>query len=95
MTKVVVNRCFGGFGLSRKAVEILQERLDDDTINNYSFRADEYRTNPELVRVVEELGDRANGFYAKLEVVEIPDDVTWFIDEYDGTETIREKHSWW
>lgn len=57
------------------------------------FRDD--RINPILVQVVEELGSKANGSCAKLKVVEIPSDVEWEIDEYDGAETIREKHRSW
>jgi hypothetical protein len=53
------------------------------------------RDDPELVKVVEELGDAANGRFAQLEVVEIPADVDWFIDEYDGSESIHEKHRSW
>jgi hypothetical protein len=48
-----------------------------------------------LVQVVEELGKEANGNYAKLEIIEIPDDVDWEIDEYDGMEHIAEKHRTW
>jgi hypothetical protein len=56
---------------------------------------DEYRADPRFVKVVEELGDDACGEYAKLVVVEIPDDIEWEIDEYDGYETIREAHRSW
>lgn len=53
------------------------------------------RDDPYLVQVIEELGARANGRHAKLKVVEIPADVDWEIDEYDGDETIAEKHRTW
>ena len=53
------------------------------------------RDDPYLVQVVEELGDRANGRHAELKVVEIPADVDWEIDEYDGTEWVAEKHRVW
>ena len=53
------------------------------------------RDHPLLVKVVEELGKKANGQHADLEVVEIPDDIEYEIDEYDGIETIREKHRTW
>ena len=48
-----------------------------------------------LVKLVEELGDDANGEYAKLKVVEIPDDIEYIIEEYDGCEHIAEKHRTW
>lgn len=53
------------------------------------------RDDADLVRVVEELGEQANGCFAKLVVVEIPDDVKWEIQEYDGYETIHEVHRSW
>jgi hypothetical protein len=36
-----------------------------------------------------------NGDFAELKVVEIPDDVQWQIEEYDGKEWIAEKHRTW
>lgn len=53
------------------------------------------RDDPYLVAVVEELGVRANGRHAELKVVEIPPEVDWVIDEYDGNETVSEKHRTW
>lgn len=53
------------------------------------------RTDPKLIQVIEELGDEANGACAKIVIVEIPDGTEWEIDEYDGHETIREKHRSW
>jgi len=53
------------------------------------------RSDPLLVQVVRELGGAANGRYAELEIVEIPDGVSWELDEYDGVETIHEVHRSW
>lgn len=53
------------------------------------------RDDPMLVQVVEELGDAANGRYSKLKVVEIPDDIEWIIDDYDGVEWVAERHRTW
>lgn len=53
------------------------------------------RNDPHLVAAVEKLGDEAGGSFADLKVVEIPDDVDWEIDEYDGNEHIAEKHRIW
>lgn len=55
----------------------------------------EDRTDPDLIAVVEELGDKADGRCARLRVVEIPDDVEWEVAEYDGMEWVAEKHRTW
>lgn len=60
------------------------------------FTMDEKRADPDLVKVVEELGDRANGQFASLKIVEIPDDVKWYIYGPDfGNESIHEVHRVW
>lgn len=53
------------------------------------------RDDPVLVQVVQELGKEANGKFSNLKVVEIPADVEWQIEEYDGAEWIAEKHRIW
>jgi len=53
------------------------------------------RNDTDLVRVVSELGEKANGFCASLKIVDIPTDVQWFIEEYDGNEWVAEKHRTW
>lgn len=53
------------------------------------------RDDPSLVQVVEALGEKSSGHYAKLVVVTIPDDVDWYIRNYDGMETVEEKHRSW
>ena len=55
----------------------------------------ENRTHPLVIRVIEELGEAANSRCAELKVVEIPDNVEYYIDEYDGIEHIAEKHRIW
>jgi hypothetical protein len=138
--KVVINGCFGGFGLSlfaeKRFAELKGKEYYAYKQTKYAFRdgRNEYtkitdlndgglfvngmtkdlgektnelpngcwfdrygneRTDPALLRVIEELGERANGVCAKLEVVEIPDNVEYEIAEYDGNEWIAEKHRTW
>lgn len=59
------------------------------------FRDYSQRSNPLLVQTVEELGTEANGRFANLVVVEIPDGIEYEFDDYDGFETIHEKHRSW
>jgi hypothetical protein len=54
------------------------------------------RDDPYLVKVVQELGgERAGGPAAILKVVEIPANVEWIVQDYDGLEWIAERHRIW
>lgn len=54
------------------------------------------RTDVTLIKTVEELGsEAASGSCAKLKVIEIPDGIQWEIEEYDGFESVHEKHASW
>lgn len=81
--KIVINGCYGGFGLSKKALGILG--VEDE----YEYYDDAKRTDTELIKVVEELGKEADRNFSQLTVVEIPDEATDFeIEEYDGSESV-------
>ena len=66
--------------------------VDDD---HYWSDRDIERNDPCLVQVIEELGDAANGDHARLKIVDIPDDVEWHVEEYDGSEWVAEDHETW
>ena len=92
MYKVVINNCYGGFGLSRKAVEMLQDLKHENGDKNfiYSQFSDELpRHDHDLVKVVETLGKEASSSFANLEVEEIYSRL-YKIDEYDGLERVDE-----
>jgi hypothetical protein len=134
--KIVINKCYGGFGLSFAAMDKLAERkgfklehrdgvneyvlvsdptpenlsmssfalkenfgpvIGDDILNkaDWFYDHDIERNDPDLVAVVEELGKESFGDFAELQVVEIPDDVNWKIEEYDGQEWVAEVHRTW
>ena len=73
------------------------KEFDGNRYANESFfnERDIERNDPCLVEVVEKLGEKANGRFAKLVVVEIPDGIEWEITEYDGWESIEEVHRSW
>ena len=92
MQRIVINICYGGFGLSEEA----ESRYREITGEYWPmFRWEVKRDDPMLIRVIEELGDKASGKYADLKIVEIPDGVQWQIDEYDGNEWVAEQHRTW
>lgn len=147
--KIVINKSYGGFRLSPKAIKRLaelngkkcyffegfkepfkkvsiekaskciffyafsvpnpddvlpkEEKGEDETYLEYNNKLKEItllynninRTDPKLIQVVEELGKEANGICADLKIVEIPDGIEWEINQYDGLETIEEKHRSW
>jgi hypothetical protein len=115
--KVVINSCFGGFGLSDAAFEDLLTRKGvawEKVKDKYDFDAHyeaghagdedyylsyreytENRADPDLVAVVEQFGNDVNTSYSELKIVDVPDDVEWFIVEYDGLEHVAEEHRTW
>ena len=89
--KVVINDCYGGFGLTDAALNEYKIRkgITDENFWYYNIPRD----CPVLVEMVEQ-GD-AGGVYSDLKIVEIPDDVNWEVVQYDGLEHIAEKHRTW
>lgn len=90
MPKVVINKCYGGYGLSEEAYEELGLEWD-----GYGFAYEDKRTDLQLIKVIEKLGKEANGRFSSLKIVDVPDDVDWEIEEYDGSEWIRERSRSW
>jgi len=93
MIKIVVNRQYGGFSLSPAGfAEYL--RLSGE-VGREDRGREIPRDSPHLIAVVESMGAIADGRHSTLRVVEIPDDVLWQIEEYDGLEDVAEKHRTW
>jgi len=129
--EIVINKCWGGFGLSIEAVKELHKLKDPHvkciTKDEYFGNSTAWRTGEQrlqhlrtcnipiledgtilleehryedrdcklLVKVVKKLGTMANGQNAELEIVKVPNGVKYEIDEYDGVESIHEKHRSW
>jgi predicted ATP-grasp superfamily ATP-dependent carboligase len=98
--KVVINGHVGGFNLSSKAIYWMAEKqgvpyqfYEARWKGEHRF---ENRDDPLLVQAVEELGAEADGEYARLKVVDIPDNTEYIVLENDcGTEWIAERHRTW
>jgi len=91
--KIVINDCYGGFGLSDAALDEYKSRKGITDTNFYYY--DIPRDCPVLVEMVEEQGTAINGNFSELKIVEIPDDVNWYIVQYDGNEHVAERHRTW
>jgi hypothetical protein len=93
--RVVINECYGGFGLSDVAESRYRELAGVDFEDDKFYVSDIARDDPLLIKVIRELGPAADGLHAELKIVEIPADVEWQIGEYDGNEWVAEKHRTW
>ena len=89
--KIVINRCFGGFGLSEVALNRYKQETGKDHVYDWEI----LRDDPVLVSIVEELTEDSWGAYSELAIVEVPAGVEWEIAEYDGTEWVAETHRTW
>ena len=99
--KIVVNRCYGGFSVSKSVFDELGLEWDGyGYIRNDNLdidgEYDAYRADPRLIAAIEKVGvEEASGVHARLEIVDIPDGIDWEIQEYDGYESIHEVHQSW
>lgn len=101
--KIVINTCFGGFGISNQCAELMGAKLVKSSWGdgyNHVWPDDkwdtDFRTDERLIALIEEKGaEWCSDSCACLKVVEIPDDVEWEIDDYDGIETIVDVHRRW
>lgn len=100
--KVVINGCYGGFGLSQLALNILYknhpdmvEVYEDYRGNEKMYLKDEVaRHDKRLIEVIENLGSEgASGDCAELKVEEILTPM-YRIGEYDGYETLHQPEGW-
>ena len=64
--------------------------------DNYFYDYDIERDDTDLIKVIEMLGENiASGEFAEINIVEIPDGISWELDDYDGIESIHETHRSW
>jgi len=67
---------------------------DDFNIENDNYYA--WRTDKRLIDAIEQIGEKQSGTrLSEISIVYIPDNIEWEIDEYDGIETVHEKHRSW
>ena len=61
-------------------------RSHSDYLSIYAFC--ENRKDPDLIKVIETLGRKANGSCADIKITELPEGTFYRIDEYDGMEAV-------
>lgn len=89
---IVVGSGYSGFALSEFAMAEYNRRAG----TKIRYDCDIPRDCPHLVVLLRELGSEAvQGSYSFLSIVEIPSDVEWQIEQYDGSEWVAEKHRTW
>ena len=100
--KIVVNRDYGGFGLTKAVFKELGIKwegygyLDNDALGIESDNYNAYRTDSRLIAAIEKVGiEESTAALAKLEIIDISDGIEWEIDNYDGIETVHEQHRSW
>ena len=79
----------GDFIYNKKALDGEQYRIANDN--------KEFRINPILIRVIEELKDDVNCRWSLIKIVDIPfEDVNgWYISNYAGLERVEENRRIW
>lgn len=74
-------------------IKVPQEEYDKMTMDEqhevWFHDKDIDRADPILVQVVEELGEKASGRCARLEIQELPKGTMYRITEYDGFESVE------
>jgi hypothetical protein len=99
--RILVNECYGGFGLSKRAIEWLHAHnhgsSESETVLSVNLfldldsgRIDESRRgSPILLAMFDELGSvGASGESSSLEAVELGESGKYVIMEHDGMETV-------
>lgn len=88
MNKVVYNSEYGGFCLSKQALDLLISKgVSISEIEDYKYGKVK-RHDPKLVSVVEQLGDEASSDISSLKIYNLNGN-QYRIMNYDGLETIE------
>lgn len=78
--EIVINCCYGGFGICKEFLPLL----------GYDFDFDVPRDDPALIELIKTLGSKAvSDNLADLTIIEIPDEATDYrVIDYDGAESV-------
>jgi hypothetical protein len=91
--EVLYNACYGGWGISDKAMELYKLRNVNDNSMGLEYECDELlsRTDPILIQIYNELGNEMNTKWSKIKIKKIPKiyENYYFITQYDGKECVE------
>ena len=87
--EVVINDCYGGFGISDLALSWLKKNASEETKKKIRKHEPLERHNPDLIKCVKTLGsEAASGSCSRLKIVKIEGN-KYRVQEYDGAEWIE------
>lgn len=90
MTKILINTCYGGYGISELAYRKLELKKGREIHPAELAWNTDWRKDTDLISIVEDLGDKANGDYAKIKIEEYDESLyVPRIREYDGLERLE------
>ena len=79
--------------LTKDCGDVITELPND--LQYYQDFHDNNRSDPDLIEVIERLGEKANGYLGSLAIKEIPDGADFEITEYDGMEDVKPPRADW
>ena len=83
--KVLINTSYGGFGFSDEFVKHIKELRGEHELNHWDLDRDDQ----ELIEEAIKFGlKNAEGRFASFDIIEVPDGLSYYINEYDGKESI-------
>jgi hypothetical protein len=88
--KVAINYGDGRFGLSKAAIKEYKTRTNRQKFSHYEYFNTSFRSDPNLIQIIEEMGLAANGDFARLVILKIDSKYKdcFKIYEYRGGENI-------
>ena len=89
--EILLNICYGGWNISKKAIELYKLRDPSYNITENYFDYYFNRNDPILVQIYKELGNEFDNKYSKTKIKKILKKYENYydIDEYDGKECVR------
>ena len=84
--KVAYNSCYGGYNFSDEALEWFNKEFGTDFDSTYRM-SELPRHDSRIIQCIEELGADADAECASL-MIETIESPMYFIEEYDGSETV-------